>query len=123
MLHIENLHQIFNAGEVNEVHALKGINLRLDASEFVTVVGSNGAGKSTLFNAIAGEFLPSRGRIMLDDVDVTRWPEFRRASMIGRVFQNPFHGTAAQMTIAENMSLAMLRTERLGLGQGVNRLR
>jgi putative ABC transport system ATP-binding protein len=123
MLHIENLHQIFNSGEVNEVRALRGINLHLNTNEFVTVVGSNGAGKSTLFNAIAGEFAPSQGKIILDGVDVTRWPEYRRASLIGRVFQNPFHGTAAQMTIAENMSLAMLRTERLGLGQGVNRLR
>jgi putative ABC transport system ATP-binding protein len=98
MLRVENLHQIFNAGKINEVYALKGINLNLDNQEFITIIGSNGAGKSTLFNAIAGE-------------------------LIGRVFQNPFHGTAAQMTIAENMSLAMLRTQRLGLRFGVNGLR
>lgn len=123
MLHVENLHQTFNAGKINEVHALKGINLLLDLAEFVTIIGSNGAGKSTLFNAIAGEFPPSRGRIVLDGVDVTDWPEHKRASLIGRVFQNPYHGTAAQMTIAENMSLAMLRTQRLGLRLGVSRLR
>jgi putative ABC transport system ATP-binding protein len=123
MLHIENLHQIFNAGEINEVYALKGINLNVDNQEFITIIGSNGAGKSTLFNAIAGEFVPSRGRIVLDDIDVTAWPEYKRAKLIGRVFQNPFHGTAAQMTIAENMSLAMLRTQRLGLRFGVNGLR
>jgi putative ABC transport system ATP-binding protein len=123
MLQIENLHQVFNAGETNEVHALRGIDLHLHVEEFVTVVGSNGAGKSTLFGAIAGEFIPSQGRILLDGIDVTSWPEHRRAALVGRVFQNPFHGTAAQMTIAENMALAMLRTERLGLKRGVSRLR
>ena len=123
MLRIENLHQVFNAGEINEVHALRGINLQLETGEFATIVGSNGAGKSTLFNAIAGEFTPSRGRILIDDVDITGMPEHKRAALVGRVFQNPFHGTAAQMTIAENMSLAMLRAQPLGLGRGVNRLR
>ena len=123
MLRLENLHQTFNAGQINEVKALRGIDLHLGAEEFVTIIGSNGAGKSTLFNAIAGEFTPSRGRIMLDDVDVTSWPEYKRAALIGRVFQNPFHGTAANMTIAENMSLAMLRTQNLSLRLGVNRHR
>lgn len=123
MLHLENLHQIFNAGDINEVHALRGINLQLAAEEFVTIIGSNGAGKSTLFNAIAGEFSPSRGRVVLDGIDVTDWPEYKRATLIGRVFQNPYHGTAANMTIAENMSLAMMRTQRLGLRFGVSQLR
>ena len=123
MLKIENLHQIFNEGEVNEVYALRGISLQLQDEEFVTVIGSNGAGKSTLFNAIAGEFVPTNGRILLDDIDVTKWPEYKRAALIGRVFQNPFHGTAANMTIAENMSLAMLRTQKLGLRLGVNHAR
>ncbi|MDX1400649.1 MAG: ATP-binding cassette domain-containing protein, partial [Kiloniellales bacterium] len=123
MLEIENLHHIFNEGEINEVYAIKGINLHLENEEFVTIIGSNGAGKSTLFNAIAGEFVPSQGRIVLNGIDVTDWPEYRRAELIGRVFQNPFHGTAANMTIAENMSLAMLRTQKLGLRLGVNRTR
>lgn len=123
MLQIESLHQIFNEGEINEVYALRGINLQLENKEFVTVIGSNGAGKSTLFNAIAGEFVPSNGRILLDGIDVTKWAEHKRAALVGRVFQNPFHGTAANMTIAENMSLAMLRTQNLGLRLGVNRVR
>lgn len=123
MLQIENLHQIFNEGEINQVYALRGINLQLENKEFVTVIGSNGAGKSTLFNAIAGEFVPSNGRILLDGIDVTKWAEHKRAALVGRVFQNPFHGTAANMTIAENMSLAMLRTQNLGLRLGVNRVR
>src|SRR5512134_3151312 len=120
MLNIENLHQTFNAGEINQVHALRGITLHLSAGEFVTVVGSNGAGKSTLFNAIAGEFAPSQGRIIVDGIDVTGWPEHKRAAFVGRVFQNPFHGTAAQMTIAENISLATLRARRLSLRPGGN---
>ncbi len=123
MLRLENLHQTFNAGQINEVRALCGINLHLGAAEFVTIIGSNGAGKSTLFNAIAGEFVPTNGRILLDNTDVTNWPEYKRAALIGRVFQNPYHGTAAQMSIAENMSLALLRRQRLGLRQGVNRQR
>jgi putative ABC transport system ATP-binding protein len=123
MLRIENLHQIFSVDQVNEVHALRGINLHLETGEFATIVGSNGAGKSTLFNAIAGEFTPSRGRIIIDDLDITGLPEHHRAALVGRVFQNPFHGTAAQMTIAENMSLAMLRKQSLGLRRAVSRLR
>jgi putative ABC transport system ATP-binding protein len=123
MLQIENLHHIFNEGEINEVYAIKGINLHLENEEFVTIIGSNGAGKSTLFNAIAGEFVPSHGRIVLNGIDVTNWPEYKRAELIGRVFQSPFHGTAANMTIAENISLAMLRTQKLGLRLGVNRSR
>ena len=123
MLRLENLHQTFNAGQINEVKALRGIDLNLTAEEFVTVIGSNGAGKSTLFNAIAGEFTPTNGRILIDNTDVTSWPEYKRAALIGRVFQNPYDGTAAQMTIAENMSLAMLRQQRLGLRLGVSRPR
>jgi putative tryptophan/tyrosine transport system ATP-binding protein len=123
MLLLENLHQTFNAGEVNEVYALRGIDLQVANEEFVTIIGSNGAGKSTLFNAVAGEFTPSHGRIVLDGIDVTKWPEYKRAALIGRVFQNPFHGTAANMTIAENMALAMLRTQKLGLRLGVSRPR
>ena len=123
MLHLESLHQTFNAGRINEVKALRGIDLHLDAGEFVTIIGSNGAGKSTLFNAIAGEFMPTNGRILLGGIDVTNWPEYKRAALIGRVFQSPFHGTAANMTIAENMSLAMLRSQKLGLRLGVSRRR
>lgn len=123
MLQLKDVHQKFNAGEVNEVYALRGIDLYVASEEFVTIIGSNGAGKSTLFNAIAGEFKPTHGRIHLDGIDVTKWPEHRRAAFIGRVFQNPFHGSAANMTIAENMSLAMLRTQNLGLRLGVNRTR
>jgi putative ABC transport system ATP-binding protein len=123
MLQIESLSQIFNRGSINEVHALRGIELHLPPKHFVTVIGSNGAGKSTLFNVIAGVFPPTQGRIIIDGEDVSEWSEPKRANLIGRVFQNPLQGTAASMTIAENLTLAMLRRQRLGLRLGVSRLR
>jgi putative tryptophan/tyrosine transport system ATP-binding protein len=119
MLTITDLHQTFHAGEVNEIHALRGIDLTLPARQFVTVIGSNGAGKSTLFNTIAGVFPPTRGRILIDGQDVTDWPEHRRAYLVGRVFQNPLLGTAASMSIAQNLTLALLRSQRLRLRAGV----
>jgi len=101
---------------VNEVRALQGVDLTLDEGSFVVVLGTNGSGKSTLLNAVAGSFFVDEGRIRLDGHDVTRWPEHRRASLIGRVFQNPFSGTAPGMSIAENFALAARRGRPRGLG-------
>ncbi|MEZ4582021.1 MAG: ATP-binding cassette domain-containing protein [Caldilineaceae bacterium] len=123
MLRITGLHQIFHPGEVNEVHALRGIELTLPTSQFVTLIGSNGAGKSTLFNVIAGVYGPTQGTIVIDDVDVTAWPEPKRATLIGRVFQDPLSGTAASMTIAQNLTLALLRDQRRRLRPGVDEKR
>lgn len=119
MLRLRDIHQTFHAGEINEVRALRGINLELTPGQFVTVIGSNGSGKSTLFNVIAGVFPPSRGAIEIAGVAVTAWPEHRRAGLIGRVFQDPLLGTAASMTIAQNLTLAALRSQRLGWRTGV----
>jgi putative ABC transport system ATP-binding protein len=110
------LHKTFNVGTSNEVYALQGVDLTLDDGSFVVVIGTNGSGKSTLLNAIAGAFPVDRGRVRLAGHDVTRWPEHRRAELIGRVFQNPFTGTAPDMSIAENISLAARRGRRRGLG-------
>jgi putative ABC transport system ATP-binding protein len=123
MLTLHDVHQTFYAGEVNEVRALRGVDLQLEQGQFVTVIGSNGAGKSTLFNVIAGLFGPSQGQILIDGVDVTLWPEHRRAALIGRVFQDPLLGTASSMTIAQNLTLAMLRSQRLGWRTGVTAAR
>ncbi len=123
MLKINALHQIFNPGHINEVHALRNIDLHLPPAQFVTVIGSNGAGKSTIFNAIAGVFQPTQGSILIDGVDVTKWPEHRRAALVGRVFQDPMLGTAASMSIAQNLSLALLRDQRLRLRTGVTAAR
>lgn len=123
MLRIEALRHTFNPGSVNQVHAIKHIDLVVPDGQFVTVIGSNGAGKSTLFNVIAGVFPPTEGRIEIDGVDVTQWPEHRRAMFVGRVFQDPLMGTAASMTIAQNLTLALLRNRPLRLRTGVTKER
>ncbi len=116
MLDIENVHKTFHAGTAHEIRALQGLALHIDAGSFTVVIGTNGSGKSTLLNAIAGTFLVDQGRVRLDGQDVTRWPECRRASMLGRVFQNPFSGTAPSLSIAENLALAARRGGRRGFG-------
>jgi putative ABC transport system ATP-binding protein len=109
MIQITGLDKTFNPGSINEVHALKNINLHIEDGEFVTIIGTNGSGKTTLLNAIAGTFLADSGKILISGEDVTNLKEYQRAKSIARVFQNPFTGTAAQMTIAENLHLAFLR--------------
>src|SRR5947207_8725808 len=94
MLETRRIFKTFNAGTPNEVRALQGVDLVVDEGSFVIVIGTNGSGKSTLLNAVAGSFMPDAGRLLVDGKDITFWPEHRRASMIGRVFQNPFSGTA-----------------------------
>lgn len=115
MLTLAALRHTFNPGTVNEVRALQGVDLQLEAGQFVVVLGMNGSGKSTLLNAVAGTFLPDAGRIQIAGQEVTRWPEHRRAGLIGRVFQNPFSGTAPHMSIAENFALAARRGRARGL--------
>jgi len=116
MLTIQGARKTFNAGTPNEVRALQGVDLAVDEGSFVIVIGTNGSGKSTLLNAVAGAFLLDSGTITLDGSDITSWPEHRRAKLIGRVFQNPFSGTAPSMSIAENLALAARRGRPRGLG-------
>jgi putative tryptophan/tyrosine transport system ATP-binding protein len=120
MLELRRVYKTFNAGTPNEVRALQGIDLSLEDGSFVVVIGGNGSGKSTLLNAVAGTFIVDRGTLTLDGTDVTAWPEHRRAAMIGRVFQNPFSGTAPTMTIAENLALAARRGRPRGLAWALN---
>ncbi len=115
MLEISDVSKTFHPNTPNEVRALRNVSLSIAPGSFVIVVGTNGSGKSTLLNAVAGSFLVDEGRICLAGKDVTRWPEHRRATLIGRVFQNPFSGTAANMTIAENLALASRRGKARGL--------
>jgi putative ABC transport system ATP-binding protein len=116
MLTIQGARKTFNPGTPNEVRALQGVDLDIDDGSFVIVIGTNGSGKSTLLNAVAGGFRLDSGSLTLDGNDITDWPEHRRASLIGRVFQNPFSGTAPSMSIAENLALAARRGQRRGLG-------
>ena len=108
MLEMRKLSKVFNAGTPNEVRALQGVDCTLEEGAFVVIIGTNGSGKSTLLNAVAGTFLVDVGTISLDGIEVTRWPEHRRASLMGRVFQNPFSGTAPNLTIAETRGAVSL---------------
>jgi putative ABC transport system ATP-binding protein len=120
MIQITELHKKFNVGTINETYALRGINLNIKQSEFVTIIGTNGSGKSTLLNAVAGTFMPDKGQIYIDGHDVTNKKDFQRSIYIARVFQNPFMGTAPVMTIAENLHMAFLRNKKSFPIRGLN---
>lgn len=115
MLELHGVRKTFFANTPNEVRSLQGIDLMIEEGSFVIVIGTNGSGKSTLLNAVAGTFFVDHGTVRLAGRDVTAWPEHRRASLIGRVFQNPFSGTAPSLSIAENLALAARR----GLPRGL----
>ncbi|MGB9033120.1 ABC transporter ATP-binding protein [Arthrobacter sp. UCD-GKA] len=121
MLEIRNLNKTFFPGTVNERKALRDINLELTSGEFVTVIGSNGAGKSTVLNMVGGKLQPDSGTVRIGGKEVTRLPDHARAKYIGRVFQDPMAGTAPNMSIEENMSLALGRGKFRGLNPGVNK--
>jgi len=118
-LKIEDVHVRFEAGTVNENHVLKGISFEAEAGDFITVIGGNGAGKSTLLNTIAGVFVADEGSIAIDEIDVTRMVEHKRAGLIGRIFQDPRMGTATRMTIEENLAIATCRGLNRGLRFGL----
>ena len=119
MLKIENIRKVFNAGTVNEKIALNGLSVHLKPGDFVTVIGGNGAGKSTMLNSVAGVYNVDEGKILIDGVDVTHLPEYKRAKFIGRVFQDPMMGTAADMWIEENLALAARRGKPRTLRSGI----
>ncbi|MCK9329153.1 MAG: ATP-binding cassette domain-containing protein [Candidatus Cloacimonetes bacterium] len=121
MIKIENLSKTFYKNTVNEVNALKNINLEIKQGSFTAVIGTNGSGKSTLLNAIAGTFFLDEGDILLDNQNITNWQEYKRAKYIGRVFQDPFAGTAAEMSIIENIVLAMKRGKSHNLSLAVSK--
>ncbi len=121
MIELEQITKTYNRGQVNEVAALKDVNLRIGKGEFVVLVGSNGSGKTTLLNVIAGAIQPSEGRILLHGQDVTGLPEHRRSRWVARVFQNPLAGTAPDLSILDNFRLAALRTQRKTLQIGIDR--
>lgn len=119
MITLTDVTKYFHQGSVNEILALDGINLQINEGEFVTVIGSNGAGKSSLLNCIAGTFFPDTGRIEINNETITRWPEYKRARFIARVFQDPLLGTCASASIRQNLALAKKRGQIRGLSRGV----
>lgn len=121
MLEIRDICKTFAKGTVNEHTALDHVSLTAADGDFITILGSNGAGKSTLFGAIAGSFLLDAGHVTLDGTDITYMPDHKRARMIGMLFQDPMKGTAPEMTIEENLSLAFNQGRRFPLARAVQR--
>ena len=120
MLRVSQLRKVFNGGNGMGKIALDNVDLHVEPGDFITIIGSNGAGKSTLLNVVAGAYDVDQGRIWIDGQDVTIQPEHRRARFIGRVFQDPMVGTAASMTIEENLAMALKRGQAPGLSRGVS---
>ena len=121
MLEMHGVTKVFYPGTVQEKVALDRLSLTLTQGEFVTVIGGNGAGKSTMQNAICGVWRPDEGKILLDGIDVTGLAEYKRAKYLGRVFQDPMQGTAADMQIEENLALAARRGKRHTLRPGITK--
>lgn len=119
MLDIQNTTKTFNFGTNNAVKALDNLNLKVNGGEFVVVVGTNGSGKSTIQNIIAGTQKADSGNIFIKDINVTDWSECKRAKFVSRVFQNPFLGTAPNMTVVENFAVASLRGKRRVFGLAI----
>lgn len=124
LLGLIDIRKVFSRGTIDEVTALDGINLDVYEQDFVTIIGSNGAGKSTLLNVIAGIYPPERGgKVCVADQDITNMPEYKHATYAGRVYQDPSEGTAAKLTIEENMAMALLRGQSRGLRAAINKRR
>lgn len=120
MLELDDVQLVYNRGRVDEVRALRGVQLSLQPGEFVTVVGSNGAGKSSVVQVISGGARPSSGRVRMDGVDVTGWPDYRRAGLVARVFDDPRVGSAPELSIEDNLALALDRGRRRTLRFALN---
>lgn len=123
MIQLDAVHVTFALGTPLEKVALRGVDLSIQTGQFVTVIGSNGAGKSTLLNVLSGEMCPDRGRVLIGNQDVTKWPTHRRAKLVARVFQNPLVGSCADLTIEENLALAYRRGRSRKLGLALTRQR
>jgi len=119
VISIQAANKYFHRGSVNEVHSIRDLSMNVEQGDFITIIGSNGAGKSTFLSCLAGTHALDSGSITMGGTDVTRWPEYKRARFIGRVFQDPLMGTCGSGSIAQNMALAQKRGQRRGLTRGV----
>lgn len=120
MIELQQVSKVFNRGKVNEVLALKEVDLQIAKGEFLSLIGANGSGKTTLLNIISGAILPSEGTIKIHGENVTQLPEHKRSQWVARVFQNPLGGTAPDLSILDNFRLAALRTSRKRMIIGIN---
>lgn len=123
MLELNNITKRFNVGSVDESTVFDNFNFKVNKGDFVSIIGSNGSGKTTLLNLICGSLKPDSGKILFNGKDITHVSEFKRAKIIGRVFQEPRVGTCADLTILENMALADNKNKPFGLGRCVNKKR
>ena len=119
MLDAQSLHKLFHAGSPDERTAIDNVSLQLQPGDFAVVVGGNGAGKSTLLNMVAGEVTPDSGFIRIGAEDVTPLATHQRARLVSRVFQDPSIGTAAALSIEENLAVADQRGARRGFGRAL----
>jgi putative ABC transport system ATP-binding protein len=120
MISLQHISKVFNKGKVNEVPALQDVSLQIKEGEFVVMIGANGSGKTTLLNIIQGAEMPTGGSVEINGTDVTVLPEYKRSRWVARVFQNPYNGTAPDLTILDNFRLAALRTQQKKLFIGIN---
>lgn len=121
MLKVKNIYKTFNKGTINQKNAIVDISLELKEGDFVTVIGGNGAGKSTLLNLISGMHIIDKGTISIDGIDLSKKHEYKRAKYMGRVFQDPMMGTCADMSIEENLAMALRRGKRRTLKWGITK--
>lgn len=121
MIQLDHITRVFNPDQINEVTALREVDLKIEKGEFVCLIGANGSGKTTLLNVISGAVQPSAGKVFLHGEDATKLPEHKRSRWIARVFQNPLGGTAPDLSILDNFRLAALRTSKKTLKIGINR--
>lgn len=119
-IRLESISKTFNKGQPNAVYAVKDLSIEIKSEEFLMLLGANGSGKSTLLNLIAGTEKPDSGKIFFDDKQVNGLPEYRRSKWVARVFQNPFNGTAPDLSILDNFRLAAIRTQKKKLTVGIN---
>jgi len=119
MIELKNITKIFHKGTINENKAISNLNIKIEKGDFVTVIGSNGAGKSTMLNLVAGYLIPDEGNVIIGGKDVTHMSDYKRASFIGKVFQDPLSGTAGSLTIEENLAIAKKRGQKRWFSKGV----
>ncbi|TNE60585.1 MAG: ATP-binding cassette domain-containing protein [Bacteroidetes bacterium] len=121
MIELKQVSKAFHPGQVNEVRALRDIDLQVKAGTFLVLIGANGSGKTTLLNIIAGSIQASKGTIQIRNEDVTQLPDYKRSRWIARVFQDPLGGTASELSVLDNFRLAALRTRPKTLRIGIDR--